>query len=231
MDSCIKRVVDLFCTHCNGPIIKYGWVRGRQRYRCKGCKITRMGLYTYNAYTSTINCDVISHVKEGCGIRSIARLLNISVNTAMSRIKRIAAAINKPIPAIGRIYEMDELKTYIKNKREECWVIYALDKQTGEVIDFKAGRRTNANLKVITDTLLISNCKKIYTDGLMQYRQIIPSSIHIVKRYSTNKIERKNLNLRTHLKRLNRKTICYSKDLLMLESCLKIYFWYHNACI
>jgi IS1 family transposase len=190
-----------------------------------------MGLYTYNAYTSTINCDVISHVKEGCGIRSIARLLNISVNTAMSRIKRIAAAINKPIPAIGRTYEMDELKTYIKNKREECWVIYALDKQTGEVIDFKAGRRTNANLKVITDTLLISNCKKIYTDGLMQYRQIIPSSIHIVKRYSTNKIERKNLNLRTHLKRLNRKTICYSKDLLMLESCLKIYFWYHNACI
>ena len=105
-------------------------------------------------------------MKEGCGFRSIARLLNISANTVLLRIKRIAAGIHKPISAMGSTYEMDELKTYKKNKRQECWVMYALDKQTGAVVAFKAGRRTNANLKIITDILLISHCRKIYTDGL-----------------------------------------------------------------
>ncbi|MBN9294195.1 MAG: transposase, partial [Flavobacteriia bacterium] len=49
--------------------------------------------------------------------------------------------------------------------------------------------------------------------------------IHKIHRRCTNHIERQNLNLRTHLKRLNRKTICYSKSLMMLLAVVKIYFW------
>ncbi|MBS1665188.1 MAG: hypothetical protein JST68_29350 [Bacteroidetes bacterium] len=40
-----------------------------------------------------------------------------------------------------------------------------------------------------------------------------------------NRSERKNLTLRTHLKRLSCRTFCFSKSLSMLESCLKLYFW------
>jgi IS1 family transposase len=73
----------------------------------------------------------------------------------------------------------------------------------------------------------MAECKQIYTDGLDVYRFVIPEKLHRVKRYGINHIERKNLNLRVHLKRLGRKTICFSKSLLMLEACLKIYFWHH----
>ncbi|HMW09684.1 MAG TPA: transposase, partial [Bacteroidia bacterium] len=31
--------------------------------------------------------------------------------------------------------------------------------------------------------------------------------------------------LRTHLKRLNRRTICFTRSAIMLFACLKIYFW------
>ncbi|MBS1528211.1 MAG: transposase, partial [Bacteroidetes bacterium] len=86
--------------------------------------------------------------------------------------------------------------------------------------------RTKANLQRITDALLLSGSRRIYTDKLNIYRYIIPAAIHRVSRYGTNKIERKNLGLRTHLKRLGRKTICYSKSIVMLEACLKIYFWH-----
>jgi insertion element IS1 protein InsB len=226
MTKCIKRVGEVFCNHCTGPIIKHGLVRGRQRYRCKNCKITQMNSYAYNAYHPTISRYIINHVKEGCGIRSIARLLNISAGTVLNRIKSIAGQIKKPIISMGRIYEVDELKTYIKNKGRDYWVIYALDRQNGQVVDLKVGKRTTANLQRVTDTLLLAKCKQIYTDGSAIYKQVIPASIHTVKRYGTNRIERKNLSLRTHLKRLNRKTICFSKSLLMLEACLKIYFWY-----
>ena len=176
-----------------------------------------------------MNSQIIDHVIEGCGIRSISRLLNISACTVLSRIKIIADGIKKPSISTGKIYEVDELKTYIKNKNKECWVIYALDKESRQVVDLKVGRRTKKNLKRVADTLLLAKCKQVYTDGLDIYRQIIPSAIHKVKRYGTNKIERKNLSLRTHLKRLNRKTICYSKSLLMLEACLKIYFWHSET--
>nr|WP_317192641.1 IS1 family transposase [Flavobacterium geliluteum] len=38
-------------------------------------------------------------------------------------------------------------------------------------------------------------------------------------------MDRKNLTLRTHLKRLNRRTICFSKSLVIFMAVLKIYFW------
>ena len=41
----------------------------------------------------------------------------------------------------------------------------------------------------------------------------------------TNRIERKNLAIWTDVKRLSRWTICFSRSRVMLENCLKIYFW------
>jgi transposase-like protein len=42
-------------------------------------------------------------------------------------------------------------------------------------------------------------------------------------KYCTNKIERHNLTLRTHLKRLVRKTLCFTKSDEMLENCVRLY--------
>jgi insertion element IS1 protein InsB len=39
----------------------------------------------------------------------------------------------------------------------------------------------------------------------------------------TWKIERKNLNFRTHIKRLNRKTICYSRDEEIHDNVIGMY--------
>jgi IS1 family transposase/transposase-like protein len=206
---CIKEVVTINCQHCQSETIKFGKTCGRQRYRCKKCSKIQLAVYKKHAYQASVNSNIVAHVKEGCGIRSMARLLTISTVTVLKRIRSIAQTIKKPIILTGRIYEVDELRTYIKNKNKECWVIYALDKQSGQVVDFKIGRRTKTNLKRVTDTLLLANCKQVYTDGLKIYRELIPQAIHKVNRYGTNKIERKNLSLRTHLKRLNRKTICF----------------------
>ncbi|TXG35609.1 IS1 family transposase [Seonamhaeicola maritimus] len=65
----------------------------------------------------------------------------------------------------------------------------------------------------------------IYTDKWISYKSLIPSSIHNFTNYETNQIERINLNLRTHLKRLSRRTICYTKSVRMLYATLKLYFW------
>lgn len=105
------------------------------------------------------------------------------------------------------------------------WIVYALDMENKAVVSFNIGRRNNITLRLVIQTLEQSRAKKIFTDKLKNYRYIIDEKIHCTKPRCTNHIERHNLTLRTHLKRLNRKTICFSRSMLVLFSILRIYFW------
>ena len=159
------------------------------------------------------------------GIRSTARILKISTTTLLKRIVFIARNITKPIISKGKTYEVDELCTYIRHKKNYIWLVYALEKNSKTVVNFNVGKRTNKTLDRVLETLKLSDAKKIFTDRLKNYRYLIYEKLHSVKRFGTNHIERKNLTLRTHLKRLNRRTICFSKSLVIFTAVLKIYFW------
>lgn len=67
--------------------------------------------YRNKACTPGVDARITTYVREGCGIRSIARIVGISATTVIARIKRIAARLGPgPIPK-GRTYEVDELST------------------------------------------------------------------------------------------------------------------------
>ena len=55
----------------------------------------------------------------------------------------------------------------------------------------------------------------VYSDDNYAYHDIIPPDILETGKRNTQKIERKHLTFRTRLKRLARKTICYSKSMDM----------------
>ena len=214
------------CQYCNAPCIKKGFQKnGTQKFYCRACAKYQQGEYQNKACMARINEWIKTLVKEGCGIRSIARILKISITTVIKRIKAIAASIVKPMVRMERSYEMDEMRTIVRNKANPYWIAYAIDNEDRTVVDFKAGARTKQTLNRVIDTLLLSKTKKIYTDGLKLYQFLIPKDIHKKGAHRINHIERMNLNIRTHLKRLSRKTICFSKKAGMLEACLKIYFW------
>jgi len=156
----------------------------------------------------------------------ISRLLGISKNTVTKRILQISDDTGPPQARQGAVYEIDEMWSFAGNKDNDAWIAYALDKKTKEVVALSVGpSRSKALLRPITKTLLKARAKRIYTDGLNSYPSLIPKGVHEVRDKGTSRIERMNLNLRTHIKRLNRKTICYSKSMAMLLACLKIYFW------
>jgi insertion element IS1 protein InsB len=214
------------CLHCSKKCIKKGKTKSDiQKYQCLSCKKYQRKKYESFGFKGGINKKVIVLLKESCGIRSIARVLRISTTTVMSIIKREAFKIENPKMKMNKEYEVDEIKTYVQNKDNDQWIIYAIDKKTRQVVGFNVGRRNKRNIKTVTETLVISKAKKICTDGLTMYRNLIPKEIHKVVPHNTNYIERFNLTLRTHLKRLSRRTICFSKSIEMLESCLRIYLW------
>ncbi len=228
--KCFKVSDANICPYCkNHKIIKNGSSKSKkQQYLCKSCGKRFLDYYTYNACHKKINSEIIHFTKEGLGIRSTARVLQISATTLLKRIISIADKISRPFISKGKIYEVDELRTYIKNKTKLIWIVYALERGSKKIVSFNIGSRTNKTLKVVLDTLHLSQAKRIYTDGLKNYRFLISKKMHQVTRFGTNSIERMNLNLRIHLKRLNRKTVCFSRSVMILNAVLKIYFWSHS---
>ena len=54
-----------------------------------------------------------------------------------------------------------------------------------------------------------------YTDGWGAYRRHLDPRTHTVGKQHTPKSERKHITFRTRSKRLTRKTICFSRSILM----------------
>lgn len=225
--SCSRFSDGISCPNCKDPkIIKNGTTKNKkQQYYCKNCDKRFIENYTYRAYLSSTNQNIMLLTKEGLGMLSTARVLKISITTLLKRIIIIAQNIKQPKIKKGKIFEVDEMRSYIKRKDKLIWIVYALDRETKNVVSLNVGRRTNNTLNVVLKAIELSNPVAIYTDRLNQYKCLIDKTIHKTKRFGTNHIERKNLSLRTHLKRLNRGTICFTKSLLVLVSVLKIYFW------
>ncbi|CAM1370871.1 Probable transposase IS1 family [Tenacibaculum litoreum] len=213
-----------YCTSSNA--IKKGKRNNKQRFYCKECNKSFQLNYSYQAYKVETNNFIRSLLKESCGVRSIGRILSISTKTVLSRMLNISKQIRVPyFNTFGCKFEVDELFIKIANGKSQNWLTYAIEQQTKQVIGFIIGSRNTETLKQVIDKVLLLKPKRIYTDKLNIYLSIIPKEIHKRFQYCTNRIERMNLNLRTHIKRLSRKTICYSKKLEYLEAHLKVYFW------
>jgi len=62
-----------------------------------------------------------------------------------------------------------------------------------------------------------------FFDNVSLYLKCIPPDRHEAGKKNTWKIERKNLNFRTHLKRLARRTICFSKSETVHDNVIGMY--------
>ena len=87
----------------------------------------------------------------------------------------------------------------------------------GDVIAYVLGSRKIQSLEKLTTLIshLNLNISYIYTDNNFSYQEVIPRNILKIGKQNTQKIERKHLTFRSLLKRLARKTICYSKSFEM----------------
>jgi len=68
-----------------------------------------------------------------------------------------------------------------------------------------------------------------YTDPRKSYIKCLDPHIHLIGKTGTQNIERTNFNFRTHLKRLQRRTIGFSKSFEMHYNVLKLYIYALNS--
>jgi len=215
------------CKYCNqNTTVRKGKRNGKQRFFCKKCNRSFQDRYSYRAYDSATDEVLIKLLKEGCGVRSLARVLGISCGTVLSRMMRLANLI-KPSYSLtyGNAYEVDEVYVKIAGVEHRKYITYAIERKSRSVIGFVIGGRSIENVAPLINKILLLKPERIYTDKLNIYPSLIPKKIHRDFPYGTNRIERNHLTLRTHVKRLSRRTICFSKKQKYLEAHLKIYFW------
>ena len=107
--------------------------------------------------------------------------------------------------------ELDEMWSYVHDKGNQRWLWHAINHETGEVLAYVFDSREDRALLKLKALLLPFNIRHFYTDGWGAYDRHLPKDKLIVGKRNTQKIERKHLTLRTRIKRLARRTICFSK--------------------
>jgi len=85
-----------------------------------------------------------------------------------------------------------------------------VDHSTNTILAYVFGKRKDVVFKELKVLLEPLNITRYYTDDWGVYERHIDLEKHEIGKGNTQKIERKNL--RTWIKRLTRKTICFSKS-------------------
>ena len=107
--------------------------------------------------------------------------------------------------------EPDGMWSYVGSKENQRWLWHAIDHNTGEILAYVFGDRKDAVFLKLKELLEPFGITRFYTDDWGAYGRHLPPGRQVVGKRNTQKIERKHLTLRTRIKRLARKTICFSK--------------------
>lgn len=177
----LKYLAPVNCKYCNGNCQKAGKQKnGTQKMYCIACRKYQQQQYIYKACNTDLRKIIPTLVCESVSIRGISRILKIGISTVVRKIKLVAASVSKPAISMNKkIFEMDEVRTYIRRKENQCWIAYALCSETKKVIDFIVGKRSKRTLRMVVNTLLLSDVEIIKTDKLNIYQSLIPANRHI----------------------------------------------------
>ena len=118
--------MSLKCPKCYSVLyIKNGFVRSKQRYRCRKCCYNFIEIDERNKYDNKLRSLAVRMYLNNCGFRRIAEILNVPLSTSFSWIKKAGQIVDEMVKTRQEqvedieVLEMDELFTYIKKNLEE----------------------------------------------------------------------------------------------------------------
>ena len=118
---------------------------------------------------------------------------------------------------------VDEMWSFVGSKAQQRWLWHAIDHLTGVVLAYAFGRRADAVFVKLQKLLKPFGLVHFYTEAARVYERHLPAAAHTVGKINTQQIERKHLTLRTRIKRLARKTMCFSKSVFMHDTVIGLF--------
>jgi len=236
-------LVYVHCPECQSiDVVQYGkQANGTQRYRCnnRDCPRTIFLLqYANKGRLPAVKQQIVDMTLNGSGVRDIVRVLGVSSATVIDVLKKKEPAIKQvnahllksldpaQLDVIIRQVddaEMDEMWSFVGSKRQQRWLWHAIDHHTGHVLAYVCGPREDETFLKLKALLAPFGITHYYTDGWGAYRRHRDPAQHTVGKQHTQKIERKHTTLRARIKRLVRRTICFSRSILMHDLVIGLF--------
>jgi insertion element IS1 protein InsB len=126
--------------------------------------------------------------------------------------------------------EVDEMWSYVGSKGNQRWLWHAIDHKTGVILAYVFGSRKDEVFLKLKEKLEPFGISRFLTDNLGTYERHIDPQGHETGKENLQKIERKHLTLRTRIKRLARKTICFSKSIFMHDLVIGLFITNYEFC-
>lgn len=97
--------------------------------------------------------------------------------------------------------ELDEMWSFVHDKGNQRWLWLAINHDSGDVLAYTFGKRKDDVFKKLKEILMPFGITMFYTDDWGSYQRNLDSLKHKIGKRNTQRIERKNLTLRTRIKK------------------------------
>jgi len=112
------------CSHCHtATLVKAGFNRsGSQRYRCKACRRYVTPVPKINGHSLDDHELALKMYLEGNGLRRIGRFLQVVHQTVANWLQLAHTQLPTPVPqpSLSKVTELDELYTFVGQKKTKC---------------------------------------------------------------------------------------------------------------
>jgi insertion element IS1 protein InsB len=128
--------------------------------------------------------------------------------------------------------ELGELWSFVLQKANKVWIWIALCRETRQVVARAIGDRSEKTCRELWNAIPEAyRSEHCYSDFWSAYQAVIPDDQHSAVGKETGEtahVERWNKTLRQRLSRFVRKTLSFSKSLLIHTACLDLFLYrYH----
>ena len=224
--------IQINCPYCHSvKVVKNGVKRtGKQNFLCRTCRKQFQYAYEKAGCRPQAKQLALRMLVRNSGIRDIEQVTGVHRQTVLRWLNQRAEACElKPRRQSYASVQIDEVWTFVKErKRRKKWLFYAYAPETGEVLAWSWGNRSQHTVKRLYRQLEKLEIECFCTDDWPAFTKVLPQERHLIGKAFTKHIEGVNLCLRTRNRRIVRKTACFSKKEQNHYNAMKLIFYYRN---
>jgi predicted Zn finger-like uncharacterized protein len=161
------------CPNCQSDFfIKNGKTYyGKQRFKCKTCSRQFIENSPYKQISPETKALIERLILEKISLAGIARATGVSIRWLQNYVNKKYAEISQEIlvmkkPSGQLTLQLDEMWSFVKNKRNKQWLWIALDQNTREIVGLYIGDRSKISASKLWQSLppVYRQCAVCYTD-------------------------------------------------------------------
>ena len=214
---------------------------GKERFKCRNCGRQFVEYPTRQPIAQATRELIDKLLLERLARSAIVRITGVSARWLQSYVNRKYENTPQQLEVKekkkGKLtIQLDEMWSFVGNKKNKQWIWLAIDAQTREIVGAFVGDRSRRSAKKLWLSIpaVYRQCAVCYSDFWEAYSEVLPSKRHKAVGKETGKtsyIERVNNTLRQRIGRLVRKTLSFSKKLENHIGAIWYFINHYNAML